>query len=168
MVKGKKYTDGVISGILVNTYPSTNGADIAILQLEDGTKVKILVATLTEVSEENAEELKDGEKTVTFDQITDALVKIQKDVMTLDDEETEKMDTMNVIMLTALFANMCGELAESLDDSDCYTENDIVKAFAKVALTMTILTNDFEMINVVKVIAILVTDNLFKENAETL
>lgn len=142
MVKGKKYTDGVISGILVNTYPSTNGADIAILQLEDGTKVKVLVASLVEVSEENAEEVKDEleqEAMISRQDIMNELNKIKDGYI-----EKSGIEGFERFLLTDVFsniyANLCNELEyddKEKDEKIPVTQMPLVEACANASCEMT-------------------------------
>lgn len=139
MVKGKKYTDGVISGILVNTYPSPNGEDIAILQLEDGTKIKVLVATLIEVSEEGKDDL-EQEAMISRQDIMNELNKIKNGYI-----EKSGIEGFKRFLLTDVFSNIYANLCNQLEYDD--KEKDEKIPVTKMQLVEACANASYEMID---------------------
>ena len=156
MKKGQLYTDGIITGTLENVYESTNGGSVAILELKDGTKVKVLVSNLKIVETE--------EEQISRADIMRELKRLQKGYRETDFYNTEDESALDELF-QRIYGSLCVELGMNgkLEDSVAITHDDLERACSNTAFELNELCGTFEFVLVLLDINLILEDIFFGE-----
>lgn len=160
MKKGQLYTDGIITGTLENVYESTNGGSVAILELKDGTKVKVLVNNLKIV--ETEEEQKEVQ--ISRADIMRELKRLEKGYRETDFYNKEDESALDELF-KRIYGSLCVELGMNgkLEDSVAITRKDLERACSNTAFELNELCGTFEFVLVLLNINLILEDIFFGE-----